>query len=433
MKGKLMKNIILSIILLLILSINLFCNDTNVSKSEPIENAVSKAFVQDELTKKNDIFNYLKSIGIEPSLTYKGEIWYVNNNPIKKYNYLDNFDLTLDMDLEKALNMKGSAIKLHILGNNGTDPAKETGVRQGLSNIAAPNAWKIFQLYFEQKLLNDNLSILIGLFDLNAHYDAKEVHSLFLNPSHGIGADFAQSGKNGPSIFPTSSFGLKFDLNFLPDNYLKLSVLDGVPGNPNKPYKTSIRFDKEDGFLVCAELGYNPKMNEQMPELELKKAENKYSKMAIGSWYYTPRLTQFDNFSNWGYYLFLEQKIFTESDIEQGIFVTGRFGIADDEINQFDSFINGSITYRGIIPTRDNDIFGFAFAWGHNSHLYRQISGQEGFSVERFEKAFELTYQFHTDLFLIQPGCQIILNPSNKEAKPVSNIVGFYTRLIMNI
>lgn len=428
-----MKKVKIILILVLIIKINNICFANIFSSMDSLKNdEISRIkFVKSE--KRSNFLDQLKEYGFNPSLTYKGELWSVNCNSNFLYHYLDNFDLVIDIDFEKIFSIQGSSLKLHILGNNGSDPSVATGVRQGFSNIAAPNAFKIFQLYYEQNLFNGMLSFMIGLFDLNAHYDVKEVQSIFLNPSHGIGADFAQSGKNGPSIFPSSSFGIKMNINFLPDNYLKLSVLDGVPGDPDNPYVTSVRFDKEDGFLVCAELGYHPKAPEYLFQSNELKNNFNYSKLGIGSWYYTPRLTLFDNFTNWGYYIFLEQKIFSEFEPEQGIYVSGRFGIADDETNQFDSFINGSISYRGIIPTRDKDILGFAFAWGHNSHLFRHQKNVEGITIERFEKAFELTYQFNFDYIIIQPGFQFIMNPSNPESESLKKIFGYYTRVIISL
>lgn len=429
-----MKNLGLFIALMFSSNIIIFSQPQNLSRSDSISNYKSsdESLTENESSLIN--FNIFERIGISPTLTYKGELWSVNKGLVKKYHYLDNFDLLLDVDFSKSLKIDGANLKVHILGNHGSDPSKCAGIRQGLSNIAAPNAWKLFQLYYEQKVFSDKLSLLIGLFDVNAHYDVKEVQSIFLNPSHGIGADFAQSGKNGPSIFPTSSFGIKLNLNFLPDNYLSISVLDGVPGDPDNPYKTVIRFDKEDGYLVCAELGYNSGKQEQTNDIpKLMNINNNYSKLGIGTWYYTPRLTLLENFTNWGYYLFLEQKIFSETDSEQGIYISGRFGIADDEVNQFDSFINGSISYKGLFPTRDNDKLGFAFAWGHNSNLFRRNQNLEGYEVEKFEKAFELTYQLNFDNIIFQPGIQYIVSPSNPEGYIYDNVFAFYTRIILNL
>mgnify|MGYP000636893373 CR=1 FL=1 len=429
-----MNKVLLLVVLLFSSNIIIFCQSQMPSNSDSISDYDNLH----EATKRKDsslnYFQFLESIGIVPSLTYKGELWSVNKDSNKKNHYLDNFDLLLDVDLSKILKIDGANLKFHILGNNGSDPSSGSGVRQGLSNIAAPNAWKLFQLYYEQNLFSDKLSLLIGLFDLNAHYDVKEVQSMFLNPSHGIGADFAQSGKNGPSIFPTSSFGIKLNLNFLPDNYLSISILDGVPGDPDNPYKTVIRFDKEDGYLVCAELGYNSSKQEQTNDIpKFMNINNNYSRLGLGTWYYTPRLTLLENFTNWGYYLFLEQKIFSETDSEQGIYISGRFGIADDEVNQFDSFINGSISYKGLFPTRDNDKLGFAFAWGHNSNLFRRNQNLEGYEVEKFEKAYELTYQLNFDNIIFQPGIQFIVSPSNPESYNYDNVFAFYTRLIINL
>jgi porin len=51
--------------------------------------------------------------------------------------------------------------------------------------------------------------VKIGLYDLNSEFDVIEAAALFLNPSHGIGPDFAQSGRNGPSIFPVTSLAIR--------------------------------------------------------------------------------------------------------------------------------------------------------------------------------------------------------------------------------
>lgn len=54
-------------------------------------------------------------------------------------------------------------------------------------------------------MFDDKLSLLFGLYDLNSEFDTQETSSIFINPSHDIGAEYAQSGKNLPSI-PTMNW-----------------------------------------------------------------------------------------------------------------------------------------------------------------------------------------------------------------------------------
>ena len=73
--------------------------------------------------------------------------------------------------------------------------------------------------------------MLVGLYDLNTEFDALESAGLFLNSSQGIGPEFAQSGLNGPSIFPTTTLGLR--AKWAPGSrfYLESVVLNGLAGS----------------------------------------------------------------------------------------------------------------------------------------------------------------------------------------------------------
>ncbi|MBM2814744.1 MAG: hypothetical protein HW421_1506 [Ignavibacteria bacterium] len=378
-------------------------------------------------------WNKLTDNGIKPGVIYRGELFSIisGNNP-KKSSYLDNFDITLDIDLAKLTGWDGASIYFHGIGSHGRDPAELEGIRQGVSNIAAPNTWKIFQLFMEQKLLNDKLSILLGMFDLNTHYDVKIVESLFINPSHGIGTDFSQSGRNGPSVFPSASLGIRLRATPLKNNYIQFAVLDGVPGHPNDPNGTYINLDKSDGLLVCCELGYVKGNKKCIISCDDDDKHQPYTKLGIGTWFYTQGLYHvLKNPDNWGFYLLLEQDIYQdETNPSERLSITGRFGIADDRVNQFDNFISGSISFNGIFTDSDRDQLGFAFSYAHNSYLFRTEREQKGLNTDDFEKIYELTYKYLITANIgIQPDIQYIISPSKLEypAKPLI----FGVRLIL--
>jgi porin len=371
--------------------------------------------------------------GLEISLDYTGEVWSNQKGGIqKKSDYLHNIDMVFNFDFEKMLNWNGATLNAYVLGNYGGIPSKSSGTLQGISNIAAYDTWKVYQLWLQQNLFDDKLSLLFGLFDLNSEFDARETSSIFINPSHGIGPDYAQSGLNGPSIFPTASLALRIKYQLSNDFYFSTAVFDGVSGNPDNPNGTHIKFSKEDGALFAGEFVYkaNP---ENFGE--------GFAKVAIGGWYYT---TEFEeifqpvNLDNplmkkgsYGLYVFAEKFIYAESlDPEQGLAGFIRAGFADDIVNPFDFYLGSGFTYTGPFPGREKDVIGIAFALAQTGDPFKQSAEQEGFSIEDYELAIELTYSFSLlQSISFQPDLQYIINPST--IKGVDNSLVFGTRMTM--
>ena len=170
--------------------------------------------------------------------------------------YLDNTDVKLSLEMETLTNWKETEIFFYFLGYNGGSPSELTGDIQTLSNIDAHDTWKFYEAWIKKELFQGKLSLLAGLYDVNSEFDSIDTAGLFLNSSHGIGPDYSQSGKNGPSIFPTTSLGLR--IKVMPDEryYFQFAILDGVPGDPDKPDGTRIKFQKQEGFLLSSEWKY---------------------------------------------------------------------------------------------------------------------------------------------------------------------------------
>lgn len=126
------------------------------------------------------------------------------------------------------------------------------GDAQGVSNIEAPRAAKIYNLFYEMPL-GSNGNVRGGVLDLNAiFYQQGRAAAIFLNSSHGVGPEFSHSGLNGPSIFPNSSLGVATE-HILGSAKLRLGAFDGVPNDPATPSRTSLHlFNK--GALLDAEI-----------------------------------------------------------------------------------------------------------------------------------------------------------------------------------
>lgn len=365
----------------------------------------------------NEFNNSIDYLGIKLQFDYTGEIFSNLSDGLKnKLIYLDNVNLKINSDLEKNLGWHGAKLNAYILGNNGGSISKYCGAIQGTSNIEAYNTWKIYEFWIEQNFGN-NLSLLVGLFDLNSEFDNRETSNILINPSHGIGAEFALSGYNGPSIFPTTSLAIRTKYNFSNTLNLKFAIFDGIPGDIDNPFGTKILLEKKDGFLYTTEINLICPVQNQ---------EIEYYKYAVGFWYYSSEfeklMTKENNenslmqLGNYGFYLFAEKFIYPE-DIhsEQGLSGFFRLGYADNKVNKVDGYFGTGINYVGLIPGRNEDIFGLGISIVHISSYFQKLTQyiEHNKIIADYEYICELTYKFSLfDYLTFQPDLQYIINPT---------------------
>ncbi|NCS89417.1 MAG: hypothetical protein CO127_06335 [Ignavibacteria bacterium CG_4_9_14_3_um_filter_36_18] len=361
------------------------------------------------------IRNNLSESGLDFEFVYKGEMF---SNVYGGFNRatttLDNTDIILSADLNKSIGLASTNLLIHFLGNSGGTPNKLVGTLQGISNIETIPSWKLYQLLLEKKFFSQHFSIALGLYDLNSEFDVRESSSLFINPSHGIGPDFSQSGLNGPSIFPTTSAAVRLKYEFENGNYFQTAILDGVPGDPENPNGTHILFNKEDGLLLTAEFGIVNSKDEQLN-----------SKIAFGVWTYTSKFEKndFNDFGenvislekNYGFYLTAEKLLAADfENPSKSLSAFLRIGYANKNINPVDFYFGAGFKLTSLFRGRDEDELGVALALSHNSLVFRNtVAMSEDMIIKSYEINLEATYSLKLTPWLkIQPDIQYIIDPS---------------------
>lgn len=187
----------------------------------------------------------------ELSAAYTAEVWRNEGGVKDGWRYLDNLDVVLEADLERAVGWEGANGLVYLLYNNGASLSELTGDIHIVSNIeTGVRATRLYEAWIEQQI-GDTASIKVGLYDLNSEFDALETSALFIGSAHGIGQDIAQSGQNGPSIFPVTSLSARAQVQIDDGLVVRAAILDAVPGNPDRPSRTAI--DLGDGVLAIAE------------------------------------------------------------------------------------------------------------------------------------------------------------------------------------
>lgn len=347
--------------------------------------------------------------------SYTADIWHAASGGLKRgTRYLDNFDLVANADMEALAGWKGATASAYLLYNNGNSFNELTGEAQVVSNIeTGVKAVRLYEAWIDQKI-GTAASLRVGLYDLNSEFDVLETSGLFIGSAHGIGTEFAQSGENGPSIFPSTSLAARLAVDIGEKWKVRAALLDGVPGDPDHPKRTAIKLGDGDGALLVG-------------EVERIWAEGR---VIAGHWRYT---SDFDTYAggvsnnNHGFYVRGETRLSREGDGEQGLSGFFRLGVANGAINPFARFASAGLTYTGALPGRDADHVGVAIAAAFTSNAERRFSGSEDAEI-----ALELTYLASiTENFSLQPNVQYIINPNAD--RTLSNALAFGLRTVFTL
>lgn len=368
----------------------------------------------------------LSDAGVDVAVEYKADILSVPAGGIKHGgNYLDNLDIKFALDGEKLFGIKGNKALIYFINNDGGKPnARRVGSTQGIDNIeVATNTFKLYEAWVDQSFLDEKLSVLVGLHDLNSEFDETDMTANFLKPTMQIGQTFAQSGQNGPSIFPTTSLATRVKIVPMEESYLSAAIFDGVPGDPNFPHGTHIDLRPRDGLLLVAEAGYTPKPSDQL--------DATFNKFGVGAWTYSKGmndLVDVDAGGNpvknrmMGAYILSAYQFYHDKDAGRDLGAFLRAGIADGDTAQVDWDYELGVVANGWIPARPDGEIGFGLSQAHNSDKY--IGSLAGASA-RSEYSFELYYRDQiVKGFSVQPDFQYIINPGTAPAARNAAVIG---------
>lgn len=356
---------------------------------------------------------------VSASLAYTGErLENVRGGLERGGAYLDNLDLQAELDGERAFGVPGMKLFVYGLYDNGhAFDGRYVGSAQGISNIEADPAWRVFEAWADVRIGSGSLRT--GLYNLNSEFDVNSTGALFANPAHGIGTDFAQTGRNGPSIFPVSSFAVRYAQS-IGDWSFRVAALDGVPGDPDHPRRTAVRFANGDGALLVGEV------------------ERTFggARAAVGAWHYTAK---FDDVlatdangdpvqrrGSTGAYGIVEAPVWHEAgDEAQGLATFLRVGFADADTNPYSHYVGAGAVYTGALPTRPQDQVGIAVAHIATGAPLRESATLAGGALRSGETNVELAYRFaFGEDFFVQPNVQYVRAPGADPSVADAWVVG---------
>ncbi len=329
---------------------------------------------------------------LDLEIRYTGEILANTQGGIERgARYLDNLDIKVSLDAGAG------SLFVHGLYNNGTAfSADLVGDLQGVSNIEASRAWRLYEFWYEFGA--GRWSLRSGLYDLNSEFDVNAAGSLFIHSSHGIGADLGQTGRNGPGIFPVTALAVRGDIA-VGSGTARVAVLDGVPGDPSDPTSNSVSLDGDDGALAVIE--YDGRFGSS-------------ARFRVGYWSYTAMAEQLADperrSRNHGWYVGAEA---TTTVANRNVAWFLRYGEASEAHNALASYAGAGLVVDAPFRGRPDDQIGLALASGAAGDSHRRIIESGGAATRSRETVWELTYRAPIGKRLaIQPDLQYVVKPS---------------------
>lgn len=340
---------------------------------------------------------------VELDAAYTGDAFYNLSGGLREdAAFLHNVDLTADLDGLEAFGLPGFEAHLYILANEGGSLTEIAGDWQVASNIEAPAAVRLFELWVQQRWA-ETWSLRVGLSDVNSEFYVSEAATLFLNSGHGIGPEFGASGITGPSIFPVTALAAR--LRWEPGPvYAQVAVLDGVPGHPEDERRfVHIDLGSHDGALAIGEVGFAD--------------DDTGRKVALGAWSYTREFPDAVDSGRtrdgtFGAYLLAETALLGDEASGRSLAGFSRIGYADPAVHPVSWSWGGGLVHTGLLRPDHGDQLGLGVTSGVHASRYVDAREMAGAPVDRTETAFELTYSVQLTPWLrVQPDIQYILNP----------------------
>lgn len=369
--------------------------------------------------------------GVSLDLAYKWDMLRIAQGGLRPGGRpIGHFDLRATGNLEKIFGWPGAGGFVNFIYDGGGKTNTDyLGSLLGVSNIEVPvSTARLFQAWVEQSYAGGSGALLVGLYPIDSEFQVVESAGLFVQPPYGAGPDIALT--RGPSIFNNSAFGVrvKWELAEL-GVYAMGAALDGIPGDPEHPKGTHIRFEAGDGGMQIVEIGYRPSAAPASPSTELPES---FAKLSLGFWRYTAKVDDLVDVGadgaaklrrSTGWYALAEKTLWRRGASNLTGFI--RLGGTDGDSTAIERFFNVGGRARGLFPGRADDLFGLAHTRGDISGKFRFSQVAVGIDASAAESATEITYRIQAAKWLaVQPLVQWYRYPGADRAVPDATVIG---------
>lgn len=398
----------------------------------------------------------LENQGVVFTLTQTADLLGNVNGGVKRgVEYDGLFQPQIDVDFGRLLGWSG--LSAHVAGyvvqGKGLSQTNLQNIMTVTNTEYAPAGSKMGEFWVQQKLFDDVLAVKIGQIEADLYFDTIASAAFMVNSTWGWPAIWAQNMPGSGPTYPNAVPGAQVIVTPNPEWTFQGAVLNGTPYGKNFGGNTTgLDFPLGDGVLSFLEGAYNLNpggANGKMPGV-----------YKFGGWYNSRR---FDSLSmasdgqplaadtgappqsfrgNYSLYANFDQAIWRDTNTDdQGPNVFGSVHYSpQSDRNQVDWYVEGGLSYKGLIDGRplDQAAIGFGHmnmssSWVNNTK-YANTYQNASQPIPNFETFIELDYQAVVSPWLaIQPFMVYVINPGAKAPQPQNSQLPINNALVFGV
>ena len=351
---------------------------------------------------KSDLMKFLEQDyllgtwgGLRTDLSKRGvdfEFLYIMSNPHNVSGGIKTGDsyqgamlMLLDLDSQKLAGYEGGHLHVAGVSLHGCDHFSDEhiGDFNKVNLVDFPSAWRLWELWYEQKFWNNKASLKFGQLAVDQDFLQAEFYNSLASISFMNQTFFYPTlafnvydipgfptGNHALASTPYGAPGVRLRVDATDRCYAQFGAYDGLPDQKDG---AQVHLDGDEGALLYFEVGY--KLNQRPDDTGLP------GNIKLGAFYHTDDFA--DNTSvfeamlsvgpvkyhsgTYGFYGLIDQMLYREAGKDdparQGLAGFFRLTGAPGDRNLTTFGVDGGLVYKGLIPTRDWDSFGIAASY----------------------------------------------------------------------
>lgn len=372
----------------------------------------------------------LQDRGLDIFGGYTAEIWANTTGGLARGAvYTGLLDFGLNIDFDKLAGWDGATFSTTWLWLSGRDASEDlVGNFLTISNIAGFNTLRMLEMWFQQNAFDDRLSIRIGQITADSEFIISDYGALFLNGTFGWPAFTYMNLPAGGPGYPVGAPGLRVALNPMDWWTFQSAIFQGDVFDQNvNRHGFHWRLNQRLGWFLINETQFRWNHNENAASLP--------GQLKVGAGFHTADFAAASGdgtyWGNSGYYAVVDQQLFREArpkeamkegksivesgasaESDQGLGWFGRVAFDPQDRNFVGFYFDSGFVYTGLLPGRDNDTAGLAFAYAGLTPGAAQTLYDDGSRRVGVEMVLEATYSAQiTPWLFIQPDAQYLMRP----------------------